>query len=215
MEKIFTLIAVDDKPESLDPILATVKELLSLEGLNLTYKILSKKNEVEKLQDYPCDIVMFDCALSGENFDFSDYEEARFGIKLLKDYRKQNCRTKIIFYSGSFDFEGEGNFDLTCLEFVQMINELNVFAISNRDVKRLTGLIQKAIAELDTVLVSMEDLILTYGENGTFIINGIQVPAQQLLTELRLGTAIGEKFREDIYSTIISYFMKFGGTDQR
>lgn len=92
-----------------------------------------------------------------------------------------------------------------------MINELNIFAISNRDVRRLAGLIQKAIAELDTVLISMEDLILTYGESGTFIINGAHVPAQQLLTELRLGTEIGEKFREDIYSTIISYFMKFGG----
>lgn len=214
MDKIFNLIAVDDQPESLEPILAAVKELLSLEGLNLVYKILSKKNEVEKLKDFPCDIVMFDCALSGEDFDFSHYEEARFGFKLLQDYRKQNRRTKIIFYSGSFDFEGEGNFDLTCLDFVQMINELNVFAISNRDVERLAGLIQKAIAELDTVLISMEDLILTYGENGTFIINGAHVPAQQLLMELRLGTEIGEKFREDIYSTIISYFMKFGGAMQ-
>ena len=92
-----------------------------------------------------------------------------------------------------------------------MINELNVFAISNREVRRLAGLIQKAIAELDTVLISMEDLILTYGENGTFIINGSHVSAQQLLMELRLGTEIGERFREDIYSTIISYFMKFGG----
>ena len=133
MDKIFNLIAVDDQPESLEPILAAVKELLSLEGLNLVYRILSKKNEVDKLKDFPCDIVMFDCALSGENFDFLHYEEARFGIKLLQDYRKQNRRTKIIFYSGSFDFEGEGNFDLTCLDFVQMINELNVFAISKRD----------------------------------------------------------------------------------
>jgi len=214
MDKKFKLIAVDDKPESLEPILAAVKELLSLDGLNLDYQILSKEKDVNKLKEFPCDIVMFDCALSGENFDFSDYEEARFGFKLLQDYRKQNRRTKIIFYSGSFDFEDEGNFDLSCLDFVQMINELNVFAISNRDVRRLACLIQKAIAELDTVLVSMEDLILTYGENGTFIINGAHIPAQQLLTELRLGTEIGEKFREDIYSTIISYFMKFGGVQE-
>lgn len=215
MKKEFKLIAVDDNPESLEPILAAVKEILSLDGLNLGYLIFSKKNEVEKLKEYPCDIVMFDCALSGENFDFAHYEEARFGIKLLQEYRKQNRRTKIIFYSGSFDFEGEGNFDLTCLDFVQMINELNIFAISNRDVRLLAHLIKKAIAELDTVLVSMEDLILTYGENGTFIINGSCVPAQQLLTELRLGTEIGEKFREDIYATIISYFMKFGGNKQQ
>ena len=68
---------------------------------------------------------------------------------------------------------------------------------------------------MDTVLISLEDLIYHYGENGTFYINNTPVSAQELLTQLRLGSEIGEAFREEIYSTIISYFMKFGEEEKQ
>lgn len=211
MDKTFRIVAIDDNPDTLDPVLHAVKQMLNLDGVKIEYKILSKQSEVDSLKNYSCDIVMFDCALSGEDYDFQNYEESRFGFTLLKRYRENNRRTKIIFYSGSFNFDGEGNFDLSALDFVQIINELKIFAITNREVPRLSKAIKSAIEELDTVLVSMEDLICNYGENGVFYIEGKSLSANQLLQELRLGTAVGEKFREEIYSTIISYFMKFGG----
>ncbi|WP_122789259.1 hypothetical protein [Intestinibacillus sp. Marseille-P6563] len=211
MDKTFRIVAIDDNPDTLDPVLHAVKQMLNLDGVKIEYKILSKQSEVDSLKNYSCDIVMFDCALSGEDYNFQNYEESRFGFTLLKRYRENNRRTKIIFYSGSFNFDGEGNFDLSALDFVQIINELKIFAITNREVPRLSKAIKSAIEELDTVLVSMEDLICNYGENGVFYIEGKSISANQLLQELRLGTAVGEKFREEIYSTIISYFMKFGG----
>lgn len=211
MDKTFRIVAIDDNPDTLDPVLHAVKQMLNLDGVKIEYKILSKQSEVDSLKNYSCDIVMFDCALSGEDYNFQNYEESRFGFTLLKQYREDNRRTKIIFYSGSFNFDGEGNFDLSALDFVQIINELKIFAITNREVPRLSKAIKSAIEELDTVLVSMEDLICNYGENGVFYIEGKSISANQLLQELRLGTAVGEKFREEIYSTIISYFMKFGG----
>ena len=211
MDKTFRIVAIDDNPDTLDPVLHAVKQMLNLDGVKIEYKILSKQSEVDSLKNYSCDIVMFDCALSGEDYNFQNYEESRFGFTLLKRYRENNRRTKIIFYSGSFNFDGEGNFDLSALDFVQIINELKIFAITNREVPRLSKAIKSAIEELDTVLVSMEDLICNYGENGVFYIEGKSSSANQLLQELRLGTAVGEKFREEIYSTIISYFMKFGG----
>lgn len=210
MDKIFHIIAIDDNPDTLEPVLYAVKSCLEAEGVKIDYEILSKQSEVDRLKDTYCDIVMFDCALSGENYNFQNEEASRFGLTLLKQYRENNRRTKIIFYSGSFNFDGEGNFDLTYLDFVRIINELKIFAITNREVPRLLEAIKSAIEELDTVLVSMEDLICNYGENGTFYINGSYISAQKLLQELRLGTEIGEKFREEVYSTIISYLMKFG-----
>ena len=211
MDKTFRIVAIDDNPDTLDPVLHAVKQMLNLDGVKIEYKILSKQSEVDSLKNYSCDIVMFDCALSGEDYNFQNYEESRFGFTLLKRYRENNRRTKIIFYSGSFNFDGEGNFDLSALDFVQIINELKIFAITNREVPRLSKAIKSAIEELDTVLVSMEDLICNYGENGVFYIEGKSISANQLLQELRLATPVGEKFREEIYSTIISYFMKFGG----
>lgn len=215
MDKTFSIIAVDDNPDTLEPVLFAVQKMLALDGIRISYSILSKQDEVDHLMERPCDIVMFDCALSGENYNFQGYEEARFGFTLLQKYRKKNRRTKIIFYSGSFNFDGEGYFDLSVREFVQIINDLNIFAITNREVPRLSKAIRNAIEELDTILISLEDLIYHYGENGTFHINNTSVSAQQLLTELRMGSEIGEAFRGEIYSTIISYFMKFGEVEKQ
>lgn len=214
MQKEFEIVVVDDNPDTVEVVFQAVKSTLKLDyNYNINYKILSKRKEVEKLNDYVCDIVMFDCALSGEDYDFQDTSEARYGFELIKRYRKKNKRTKIIFYSGSFDFENEGSFDLSVTDFVYIINALNVFAISNREVSRLTDAIKRAIDDLDTVLVSLEELIHRYGEDGYFYVNNQKISSEILLEELKLGTEIGEKFREEVYSTIISYFMKFGDED--
>lgn len=211
MSKVFEIIAVDDKPETLDIILQAVKSALKINyGYEINYRLLSKQTEVDKLNDCVCDIVMFDCALSGEDYDFKDMDESRYGYELIKQYRKKNKRTKIIFYSGSFDFENEGTVDLSILDFVHIINELNIFAITNREVSRLVDIIKRAIDELDTILISLEELIDRYGENGFFYVENKKISSDELLKELKLGTKLGEKFREEVYSTIISYFMKFG-----
>lgn len=211
MSRIFNIVVVDDNPETLEYVLQAIKMQLKIKyNYDISYVLLSKRKEVEQLNEHACDIVMFDCALSGEDYNFQDKDESRYGFELLKEYREKNKRTKIIFYSGSFDFEGEGSFDLSVMEFVQIINELNVFAISNREVERLVMSIKRAIDDLDTILISLEDLIYSYGEEGYFYIQNQKLSAAELLKELKLGTDIGEKFRKEIYSTIISYFMKFG-----
>lgn len=216
MQKEFKIVVIDDDPNTMEFILKAVKSILEIDfNYNISYKILSKRKEVDELKDCLCDIVMFDCALSGEDYDFHDVAEARYGFELIKRYRENNKRTKVIFYSGSFDFENEGTFDLSILDFVHIINELNVFAISNRDVPRLVDTIKRAIDDLDTVLISLEDLIYCYGEDGCFYVDNKIISSKELLNELKLGTITGEKFREEVYSTIISYFMKFGDENSK
>ena len=211
MPKIFNIIVVDDKPETIEVVLQAVKSSLKIDyNYEINYKLLSKRTEVDQLNNYVCDIVMFDCALSGEDYNFQNMDESRYGFELIKKYREKNKRTKIIFYSGSFDFEDEGTFDLSVLDFIHIINEPNVFAITNREVPRLVDTIKRAIDELDTILISLEDLICHYGEDGYFYVGDKKLSSDELLKELKLGTKLGEKFREEVYSTIISYFMKFG-----
>lgn len=125
MQKEFEIVVVDDNPDTAEVVFQAVKSVLKLDyNYNINYKILSKRKEVETLNNYVCDIVMFDCALSGEDYDFQDTPEARYGFELIKKYRKRNKRTKIIFYSGSFDFEYEGSFDLSVADFVHIINDI-------------------------------------------------------------------------------------------
>lgn len=65
--------------------------------------------------------------------------------------------------------------------------------------------------QLDAVEVSLEELINDYGEDGYFIIDGVNYQANELLNELKINSSVGEKFRIQITKTIVAYFMKFGG----
>ena len=66
-------------------------------------------------------------------------------------------------------------------------------------------------AQPDAVTASLEELINDYGEDGFFIVDGINYQANELLNELKTNSFVGEKFRKQITKTIVQYFMKFGG----
>ena len=66
-------------------------------------------------------------------------------------------------------------------------------------------------AQPDAVTASLEELINDYGEDGFFIVDGVNYQANELLNELKTNSFVGEKFRKQITKTIVQYFMKFGG----
>ena len=66
-------------------------------------------------------------------------------------------------------------------------------------------------AQADAVTASLEELIDDYGEDGFFIVDGVNYQANELLNELKTNSSVGEKFRKQITKTIVQYFMKFGG----
>ena len=66
-------------------------------------------------------------------------------------------------------------------------------------------------AQPDAVTASLEELINDYGEDGYFIVDGVNYQANELLNELKINSSVGEKFRVQIAKTIVQYFMKFGG----
>ena len=70
---------------------------------------------------------------------------------------------------------------------------------------------QLPAAQPDAVTASLEELINDYGEDGFFIVDGVNYQANELLNELKTNSSVGEKFRKQITKTIIQYFMKFGG----
>lgn len=62
----------------------------------------------------------------------------------------------------------------------------------------------------DAVTASLEELINDYGEDGFFIVDGVNYQANELLNELKTNSSVGEEFRKQITKTIVQYFMKFG-----
>lgn len=63
----------------------------------------------------------------------------------------------------------------------------------------------------DVVTASLKELINNYGEDGYSIVDGVSYQAKELLNELKINSSVGEKFRKQIFKTIVQYFMKFGG----
>ena len=77
--------------------------------------------------------------------------------------------------------------------------------------RALSEAIKALSAQLDVITASLEELINDYGEDGYFIVDGVNYQANELLNELKANSSVGEKFRRQITKTIVQYFMKFGG----
>ena len=69
---------------------------------------------------------------------------------------------------------------------------------------------EKKVEEKDVIKDALEELLTEEGYDGRFFVNGKELSARELLTELQNDTEIGYEFRKDVTKTIISYLMKFG-----
>ncbi len=98
MQKEFEIIVVDDQPDTVKPVLKAVRLMLELDyNYKINYKVLSKQDEVDKLNDYVCDIIMFDCALNGGDYDFRDTDGSRYGYELIKNIGRKIIGQKLFF----------------------------------------------------------------------------------------------------------------------
>lgn len=211
MEKTYQVIVVDDEPETIKPVLKLAGKMIRNYGYSVEFYVLSKKNDIDQINSKVADVVMFDCAMSAGDFDFRDEPEARYGLSILKQYRELNKRTKILFYSGAYNFEDDQTIKLTTHDFINMINKLNVFAIVNRKADMISEYLINAFEQMEPVLAGMEDIMREYADQGIFSIDGIDYSSEELLKELRLGTKAGDLFRKQINEIIINYLMKFKG----
>jgi len=81
----------------------------------------------------------------------------------------------------------------------------------DRDIRELLDDLENLPpAQPDAITASLEELINDYGEDGYFIVDGVNYQANELLNELKINSSVGEKFRKQITKTIVAYFMKFG-----
>ena len=212
MNRVFKIVLIDDSDKTIKPIMESAKLTLSKRyGYEIDYSIISKSDEFAQINEYIADIVMFDYNLSGSDFSATGLSD--YGDKLIKQYRKNNKRTKVVFYSSRFRAD-EDDMGLSVKDLLLLINELNVFKIIELSAALFVEAIISAIENIDTVLISFDELINTYGDDGMFVIDGVEMTGQALLNELKLGTQIGNAFREQVNLTILTYLMKFGGSDE-
>ena len=210
--RTYKIIFIDDEVEIINKIMSAVKNLLSLEqGYDIDFSVLKEQKEIENLNNIAADIVLFDCAMGAASLNFGDCDETRFGVDLMKKFRENNERTKIIFYSGGFSLKGAQCYDFTNEEMLQLINDLHIYKMIPKEAEYISEAIIEAINELDAIIMSLEDLKEEYQSSGDFLVNDTLYP---MLEELKKGTRLGEEFRKSILKMVLTYMMKFGGDEE-
>ena len=210
----YKIVFIDDEKEIIERIMEAVKGIVAKShGLDLLYYVFSKREEIEGIHNAAADIVLFDCAMGATNLYFEDKDESTFGIELMKKFREKNKRTKIIFYSGGFQLEGSQCYEFTNSEMLKLINDLHIFKMIPKDLEEISKAIIEALEELDAVIIGLEDLKYEYDNFGVFHVNDKDYSITQLIEELKNGTEVGERFKNNVYKLTLTYMMKFGGDE--
>lgn len=203
MSKKYNVIVVDDHAEKAEKVFADVaKRVNEKAGYQIEPTVIPFEGATTRLLETNADIVLVNA---------TSEPRSNPGMNVLNEYRKENKRTKVILYVYPHGQAFPLEFAFTSYDWQNFINELNVSAITViNDAASLARFIIKAIEDIDAVMVSLEDLILNFGDDGYFEIGEKQYSAQQLLQELRMGTQAGNAFRRKEQQLMIEYFMKFG-----
>ncbi len=211
----YRILFIDDEKEIVAEIIKVVQKLIQTEyGYSISYSILDNQKDIENMNNMSADIVLFDCALEAAALDFGNNEESFFGFELMRRFRKNNERTKIIFYSAHFLLTGSRCYDFTHEEILQLINELHVYKMIPKRVEYIYEAIVEALNELDAITMSLEDLKEEYNSEGEFLVDDQLLSIDDLIKELKNGTSVGEEFRKSVLKIVLTYMMKFGGDEE-
>lgn len=213
--RVYKVLFIDDEKELIENTMRVVEELILLKcGCRVSFDVINKSEDVENMNNMAADIVLFDCALGGAALDFGDNIEAIFGVELMRRFRKNNERTKIIFYSGGFSLSGSQCYDFTNEEMLQLINDLHIYKMIPKESQYICEAIMEALNELDSIIVSLEDLKEEYRSEGNFLVGEKLYTIDELIKELKKGSRVGEEFRKSVLKLVLTYMMKFGGDEE-
>ncbi len=209
--KKYNILVIDDE-EDVKGIFEVLKNEIEIDGYDVTFDFIHDLKEEDFNINKPYDVLMFDCYAPASNLmKLRDKEKGeKIGFSLIKKFREKNRRTKIIFYSSSFNID-TGEVPFTSKEFVHIINELNIFKIIERNnIQMMFSTIKGAIEELDAILISMEDIQREYITEEIYYETGEKnISLNELIEQFKLGGADAERFRRSVIEQILHYILKF------
>ncbi len=208
-DKITNILVIDDL-EDVESIFEVLKDELGYAGYLVNFEFLHQAPDEKFNITKPYDILLFDCYFPGSNLiKFNDDKAKKAGLSLIEKFRGKNFRTKVIFYSSTFDIEnGKTPFDAK--DFLSIINELNVFRMVDKKPEKIEEAIKDAINELDVIMTCMEDIYREYiDDDVTYELNGKEITIKDLLDQLKIGGPESEKFRKNVIESTLLYLMKF------
>jgi len=209
MGKEYKVLVIDDE-QDVTEIFSVLKKELEYEGYFVKFDFLKSLDTDSFEINEPYDVLMFDCYLPASNLIKFGENKDKMGFNLIKEFREKNYRTKVIFYSSSFNIE-QGESPFTIKEFFTIINELNVFRMIERNnTKAFMESIMQAIDDLDMVMISMEDIYRQYsGDEVTFDTGQGEISLKELIDQFKTGGRDAEKFRQETIKNILHFMLNF------
>ncbi len=206
--KTYNVLVIDDET-SIQHYFSAIERMIkhNRNDINFNFTFMHHVNEFEVKEPY--DIVMFDYNFSGARFNKINREKT--GLQLIKEYRKKNQKTKIIFYSSFFNIEQKQQIPLVHEDYFELINELNIFKIIYKNDHQMTcQAIKEAIGDLDIIMTSLEKMTDDFDElDLTFNVQNQEIKIQDLLYEIQMDSEIGKRFRKEIMDVVMGYMSKF------
>lgn len=206
MKESYNVLVIDDIKDMGKNFEAYKKYLSKDYGLKVNFKLNCSIEEVDYQDAY--DLLMVDYNLSSGFFSGS---EKGFGQEFIEKFRSYNKVCKIIFYSSEFMIDEKKNrykIKLSDEEVFNVVNNLKVDAIlpkvGNFDLMIKT--IGMNLLNQDPILNFLNYLKFEYVNNDIELFysgsSDIAINIDELMKEYQLGTEIGRKFKNELYTTI-------------
>ena len=209
MRKEYKVLVIDDEQDVVE-IFSVLKKELEYDAYYVEFDFLHSLDTENFDVSKPYDVIMFDCYFPASNIVQFGEKKDKMGFNLIKKFREKNYRTKVIFYSSSFNIE-QGESPFNTKEFFTIINELNVFRMVERNnTGALMDSIMQAIDDLDMVMISMEDIYREYiDDEVTFNTGEKEVTLKELIDQLKTGGNDADVFRRETIKNILHFMLKF------
>jgi CheY-like chemotaxis protein len=158
----YRILVVDDE-KNVQDLFEPFKDIL-LDDDELSVHFEYMDNITNFKINEPYDIVVFDSKFLNTKHDFSHTQKQKtIGFNLIKNFRQNNRRTKIIFCSSHFDLSEPDQIPYGPKDFFTIINELNIFRIVNKNrTIDIYNAIKDAIEDLDIIMVMLEKMSRDY-----------------------------------------------------
>lgn len=214
MKNQFDVLVIDDQLNIKDLIQPLV-EILSYKKIFLTVTYVHEIKDLTEQINKPFDIILFDSQLGST--DFAKIEGVSQGFNLIKNFRKTNKRTKIIFYSSSFNLNHGDQIPLSHRDYFTMINELNIYKIVYKNnVEELLTAIEDAINSLDIVMTTLDKMVEEYSELGlSYKIDNTSIPLEDLIKDFKMDGEMSKKFRKNLNEMVATYFLNASIDDRK
>lgn len=210
MKYVFQALAIDDEPQMIDYFNVIKQFLLDIYQIQINFDVIHEEKDYQREKSY--DILLIDYDLK-RGYSVKKQQ----GNEVIKEFRKYNRISKVIFYSSSFVYSDEKKNYVIALpvkEIYDLINDYQINKIASKEnFDMMVKVIKECCAELDILPLILVRMLSHYKKAGIETIytnsKGDEIDANGLIDEIMNDNEEGKKFREKFTEAVLNTMFDF------